>query len=454
MCRTDRLFFTIIQFVLLIDGTKQSQFKQAILLLKTIGNTIKNPVLKTIGNNIKKSMGMFRRNKNHIKNTSGLQEKYLRSSHNVGKKSVRYLVKEETTKSIPPLKQLSESELKRMVKGSRRKLKDKEFKTLIDETASKMSKGELRSMLQKTTKYMDGKELRNIVDKIAVSNKMLPYLFVTGFLNNVINYNEDSFIYHDTSKSRDLKETTEQSPETLEMDKQKNTDADTGNVNPSMTIEKISTNYMINNIAKKCKNIKIIQASKSKPRKALFKQNGFQNIETLDSGFAEDLDKKIYKFPSEYVRATSKGKIDCAVAKIYRKYSNCILISCDTVVVKGNKVFEKPKDIEDQKNMLRTFSGSYVDVLSWVNMCFIKNNKRRFYQFKSTSRANFKELPEEIIEMYVVKNPGVMDAAGGFRVQVEPNLVDNIEGSYSNIIGFPLEDFAKRFERAFSDNFE
>ena len=204
MHRIDSLFFTIIQFVSLIDSTKQSQFRQAILLLKTIGNTIKNPMvktfdktikvspmLKTIGNNIKKSMGMFQRNKNQIKNTNGLQEKYLRSSHNVGKKSIEYLVKEETTKSIPPLKQLRESELKKLVKGSNGKLKDKEFKALIDKTVFRMGKEELRSMLIKSTNYMEGKELRHIVDKIAGNNKMLPYLFVTGFFSNIINYDED-----------------------------------------------------------------------------------------------------------------------------------------------------------------------------------------------------------------------------------------------------------------------
>ncbi len=53
---------------------------------------IKKPIIKTVGNTMKNSVSMFRQNKNTIKNLAyGFQEKYLKTSHNFGNKSVKYL---------------------------------------------------------------------------------------------------------------------------------------------------------------------------------------------------------------------------------------------------------------------------------------------------------------------------------------------------------------------------
>jgi len=129
---------------------------------------------------------------------------------------------------------------------------------------------------------------------------------------------------------------------------------------------------MLKNVSNKLKDVKFILASTSQPRKEMFQREGIQNVETLDSGFVEDLEKSSFEYPSQYVKATSNGKIQCAVAKVEGKYKDCVVVSCDTVVVHNNKIYEKPVDLQDQQNMLRTFSGNCVDVISWVNMCFLK----------------------------------------------------------------------------------
>ena len=60
--------------------------------LKTIGNTIKNPIFKTFGNTMKNSMGILCRSKNTIKTfASNLEKKYLISHNNFASRSIKYL---------------------------------------------------------------------------------------------------------------------------------------------------------------------------------------------------------------------------------------------------------------------------------------------------------------------------------------------------------------------------
>ena len=61
-------------------------------LLRQLCNNTKKPFIKTFGNTIKNSVGMFHRNKNTIKNLAcGVQENYLKTIHNFGSKSIKYL---------------------------------------------------------------------------------------------------------------------------------------------------------------------------------------------------------------------------------------------------------------------------------------------------------------------------------------------------------------------------
>ena len=103
MFRKNIIIFTIIQFLLIIDSTKQQQFRSAIMAFKAIGKTIKNKMIKKISNNSRNSMSMFFRDQSSIKNRIfGFEkkyEKYWRTSHNVGSKSVKYLRENRVYKS-------------------------------------------------------------------------------------------------------------------------------------------------------------------------------------------------------------------------------------------------------------------------------------------------------------------------------------------------------------------
>ncbi len=101
---TNRILFSIISVLLLVDSTKQSRVRfvkgvgMAISktmkspVFKTIGNTLKTPFFKLFGNTAKDSVRKFGRNKSAIKNcVFSLQDKYLKTMHTVGSNTIKYV---------------------------------------------------------------------------------------------------------------------------------------------------------------------------------------------------------------------------------------------------------------------------------------------------------------------------------------------------------------------------
>ena len=61
------------------------------------------------------------------------------------------------------------------------------------------------------------------------------------------------------------------------------------------------------------------------------------------------------------------------------------------------------------------------------------------------SKVRMKKLNRQVIRAYFkVVNP--LDKAGAYAIQEHGEmLIDGVEGSYSNVIGLPLEELAKLF---------
>ena len=145
---------------------------------------------------------------------------------------------------------------------------------------------------------------------------------------------------------------------------------------------------MLKELAEKFEDKTVILASTSKPRKMLFEQQGMPHILTMDSKFVEDLPKESFASPSLYVKATSHGKILATLDILdkegsLQKDKEYVVICCDTVVEKDGKIYEKPEDLEQQKSWLRFFSKNWVDVISWVNLCVVRNGERKFFELES-----------------------------------------------------------------------
>lgn len=125
-------------------------------------------------------------------------------------------------------------------------------------------------------------------------------------------------------------------------------------------------------------------------------------------------------------------------ANAYKEYlqDNTLLITADTIVLLGDKVFGKPQNLNEAKQMLRELSGKTHQVITGV--CITSTQQER--AFGVSSEVRFANLLDSEIEYYVDKyNP--LDKAGAYGVQewIGYIAVEYISGSYFNIMGLPIQ---------------
>ncbi|WP_165023775.1 Maf-like protein [Dysgonomonas sp. ZJ279] len=115
---------------------------------------------------------------------------------------------------------------------------------------------------------------------------------------------------------------------------------------------------------------------------------------------------------------------------------NTVLITADTIVLLDGKVYGKPIDEEEAKQMLRELSGKTHQVITGV--CITTKEKQ--HTFGVSSEVRFALIEESEIEYYVTKYKP-LDKAGAYGVQewIGYIAVEYISGSYFNIMGLPVQ---------------
>jgi septum formation protein len=120
------------------------------------------------------------------------------------------------------------------------------------------------------------------------------------------------------------------------------------------------------------------------------------------------------------------------------KAESDILIGSDTLVVLGEQVMGKPKNKEEATHMLTQLSGQWHRVVTGIALVSSKYGEAKSFE---SSKIKFRALTPAEIETYAeTKEP--YDKAGSYAVQgLGALLIERIEGSYTNVMGFPIEKF-------------
>lgn len=114
-----------------------------------------------------------------------------------------------------------------------------------------------------------------------------------------------------------------------------------------------------------------------------------------------------------------------------------IVIGSDTVVAFGEEILGKPKDEKDAFRMLRMLSGKAHSVHTGVCFACCKGGKLSLLTQADKTTVHFRLLTDEWIWEYI-RGGSPMDKAGAYGIQ-DGGLVERIEGSYTNVVGFPVE---------------
>ncbi len=134
-------------------------------------------------------------------------------------------------------------------------------------------------------------------------------------------------------------------------------------------------------------------------------------------------------------------------AEIARQYPDHAVLGADTVVAFDGKVLGKPKDEEDAKRMLEMLSGNVHEVYTGVCIFYPRLDGTRVALVDAAcTRVVFEALDEDRITAYIATG-SPMDKAGAYGIQ-DGGLVKEIRGSFSNVVGLPLELVRAMLEKA------
>ena len=176
--------------------------------------------------------------------------------------------------------------------------------------------------------------------------------------------------------------------------------------------------------------MRYILASSSPRRKELMKE--ISSVFIVDAADVdESVDAKLSPEKAVRVIAKRKGEV------IHHKYPHDIVIAADTIVVINNTIIGKPKDEKDAKRILKLLSGKTHHVYT----AYVIMLEDKIVENMADSTVKFNVLSDELIENYIAsKSP--LDKAGAYGVQDndEYPIIDKIEGSIKNVIGFPVDE--------------
>ena len=175
---------------------------------------------------------------------------------------------------------------------------------------------------------------------------------------------------------------------------------------------------------------KIILASASPRRQQLLRELGRKFeivIREYDETFPEGLNgEEIARFIANRKALSFKNEIS----------DNEIIITADTIVWCNNHVLGKPVDHSDAVRIIREISDNTHEVITGVSIL----SRSRELTFTESTRVTFKAISEEEISYYI-NNFKPYDKAGAYGIQEWIGIIacSNIEGSYFNVVGLPVQ---------------
>ena len=156
-------------------------------------------------------------------------------------------------------------------------------------------------------------------------------------------------------------------------------------------------------------------------------------------------------YPQDLQAGDTPMYISRVKARAYAEHlrEDDLLITADTIVWLDGQVLGKPQNEQEACRMLRRLSGKTHQV--YTGVCMMTPNGV-VENFVDKTDVTFKELTDEEITTYVQKYKP-LDKAGAYGAQewIGYVAVTRLQGSYFNVMGFPIDrvyDALKRLEQA------
>ena len=178
---------------------------------------------------------------------------------------------------------------------------------------------------------------------------------------------------------------------------------------------------------------RLVLASRSPRRRELLAEAGYE----FDVVFPPE-DELSHKWLT--VRELTVWNAARKAARVCELAPDAVVLAADTLVTIDGDVLGKPVDLSDAVKILRRLAGRAHEV--WTAVCVRHAASGRKEAFQEMSRVHFREVDEGAIGRYLAKiDP--LDKAGAYAAQGHgTEIIQRIDGSYSNVVGLPMETTA------------
>ncbi len=151
------------------------------------------------------------------------------------------------------------------------------------------------------------------------------------------------------------------------------------------------------------------------------------------------------ELPADYVARVTRAKLHAALLRLASRGLAAAPVLCaDTTVAIGRRILGKPADAAEATTMLAALSGRTHRVLSAVAV----SAGRQTLKATSITRVRFAKLPAATIDAYV-ESGEPFGKAGAYAIQSAlAGWIEQIDGSYSGVMGLPLYETAQLLRRA------
>ena len=113
------------------------------------------------------------------------------------------------------------------------------------------------------------------------------------------------------------------------------------------------------------------------------------------------------------------------------------MLGADTLVFLDNEILGKPRNLSEARWMLSRLQGRRHQVVTGVSLIHLRKHQERI--FAASTDVLFHPLNDAQIREYT-KRVSTLDKAGAYAIQEAGEmLISEISGSYSNVVGLPVE---------------
>jgi len=177
---------------------------------------------------------------------------------------------------------------------------------------------------------------------------------------------------------------------------------------------------------------RLVLASASPRRAALMREHGY-DFTVEAATFDEPTSIPGIDSPDLFAMELSRLKAH----DVAQHHESAIILAADTLACQGTKIFGKPTDRDDARRILKSIMGTTHRVITGLTLLDTATISE-IVEHDSTT-ITMRNLSDEEMETYL--DSGAWEGkAGAYGIQNHGDeFVTDIKGSYSNVVGLPLE---------------